>query len=667
MSSIQAKLFAVVAALIVVLVGFLATYFPGRELVSARQTLDDKALTYARLVSKQVESAVAFDDRETVREVFASVVQDPDVRSMALYKSNGALLYALGSRSAVAPPARGGPDVRLEARGGVIQTVSQVVAREGPTGTLVIELAEDRLDDERAQIQRVAVAAGLAALSIGMLGAWAIGRSLARRLGAIAGATSAVAGGDLSVRPVIDRSRDEVGQLARSFGTMLTSIRDLVEQNQRAREEEKEHLDALVRQRTRDLEATMDRYKTLVESTNAVPWELEPGELRFAYVSPQSKRILGKEPAEIVGGPGLSLFVHEDDREHVTAQLTQLARSEQPADIDIEHRVGGADGPVTYVRSIVGTGGTAGNKTARLRGITLDVTAQRKLEFGLRQAQKLESVGRLASGVAHEINTPVQFVSDSVHFVQDAMEDLLVVVEKLSVVQRLVLDKDPLDKPALEAAEAMESADLAYVTEHAPKALERAIEGLGRVATIVRSLKDFAHPGGIEMATVDLNRALEGALVIAGNEYKYVADARTDFATLPSLRCHIGDLNQVILNLIVNAAHSIEGVVKGTGKKGCISLQTRQDGDDVVITVSDTGCGIPPSIQDRVFDPFFTTKEVGKGTGQGLAIARAVVVDQHGGELTFETEVGKGTSFFVRLPLAGPPRHSSPRFVGVAA
>jgi len=293
----------------------------------------------------------------------------------------------------------------------------------------------------------------------------------------------------------------------------------------------------------------------------------------------------------------------------------------------------------------------------------LDVTDQRRLENDLAQAQKLESVGRLAAGVAHEINTPVQFVSDSVQFVREAMDDLSGIVDKYRELRSATEGSEqaaPDLKAAAKAAEeAEDDADLDYILENAPVALDRARDGLGRVAAIVRSMKEFAHPDRKEMAQADLNQAISSTLVIASNEYKYVADVQTQFAELPLVNCYAGEINQVVLNLIVNAAHAIGDMVKGKTAdgapvKGLITVRTRVLDHEVEIAISDTGNGIPVDVRSRIFDPFFTTKEVGKGTGQGLAIARNVVVDKHHGTLRFDTELGKGTTFYIRLPIDGP-------------
>jgi signal transduction histidine kinase len=224
--------------------------------------------------------------------------------------------------------------------------------------------------------------------------------------------------------------------------------------------------------------------------------------------------------------------------------------------------------------------------------------------------------------------------------VRDALRDLSFVLQKYR-------------EGASDVAQAEADADLPYLLDNVPKALDRALEGLDRVTVIVRSMKEFAHPDRKEMTAVDLNQAINSTLIIARNEYKYVADVETDLGELPLVMCHGGDVNQVVLNIVVNAAHAISDVVNGTDRRGRITVQTRHDGASVVIRIGDTGGGISADIASRVFDPFFTTKDVGKGTGQGLAIAHAVILEKHGGDLTFETEVGSGTTFIIRLPVDG--------------
>lgn len=282
-----------------------------------------------------------------------------------------------------------------------------------------------------------------------------------------------------------------------------------------------------------------------------------------------------------------------------------------------------------------------------------NIKQQKALHNQLVQSEKMAAIGQLAHGVAHEINTPIQFVSDSIHFIGDAIKDLAGLIERYRALHRSLGNGMPFPRAAPEISRAEEEADLDYLSVNLPPAVERSLDGLYRVANIVRSMKEFAHPDQKEMSGIDLNKAIQNTLTIARNEYKYVADVQTDFGELPSVICCAGEINQSLLNIIVNAAQAINDVAKKFGTRGLITVRTRQDNDSVVIFISDTGGGIPQEIRDRIYDPFFTTKEVGKGTGQGLAIARSVIVDKHHGELKFETEIGKGTTFFIRLPVDG--------------
>jgi PAS domain S-box-containing protein len=286
--------------------------------------------------------------------------------------------------------------------------------------------------------------------------------------------------------------------------------------------------------------------------------------------------------------------------------------------------------------------------------IVQDVTERRKLELDLRHAQKLEAVGGLAAGIAHEINTPIQFVGDNLRFLQDAFASLgKLLVEYRGLVAPIAsAGINPALLAEIDRAEA--EADIEYLLEEMPKAMSQSLDGVERVATIVRAMKEFAHPEQKEKVAANLNQALASTLVVARNELKYVADIEADYGDLPAVECHLGDLNQVFLNLLINAAHAVKDVVDVTGTRGTIGVQTRAIENVVNISISDTGGGIPESIRNKIFEPFFTTKPVGRGTGQGLAIARSIVVDKHGGTLTFESSMGHGTTFLISLPIHGP-------------
>jgi two-component system, NtrC family, sensor kinase len=282
-----------------------------------------------------------------------------------------------------------------------------------------------------------------------------------------------------------------------------------------------------------------------------------------------------------------------------------------------------------------------------------DITERRHLEEQLRQAQKLEAIGQLAAGIAHEINTPTQYVGDNATFLKESWSAFSQIAR---AAQRLAQESRSGSITAEATAQldqCLTEADVDYLLEEIPRAIDQSLEGVQRVAQIVRAMKEFSHPGAEEKSALDINRAIETTITVTRGEWKYVSEVDTQLDPhLPLVHCHAGEFGQVILNLLINAAHAIRQVVgDGSNGKGKIVIRTRGDQNWVEISIQDTGCGIPEKIQSRIFEPFFTTKPVGQGTGQGLALAHAVIVRKHGGRIWFETAVGKGTTFFLSLPV----------------
>jgi two-component system, NtrC family, sensor kinase len=393
------------------------------------------------------------------------------------------------------------------------------------------------------------------------------------------------------------------------------------------------------------LRASEERYRDLFENASDLVGTLDL-DLRFTSLNRLAELTLGytREEAKQLG---LRQLVEPDQWQRIEPVLQRVIAGEpgKKFAVDIRaldrRRVTLEINPRLIRRNGEATG---------IQCIARDITGRDQAEMELRQAQKLESVGRLASGIAHEINTPMQFVGDNVRFLHDAFADLRAFFASLSEHSDGSVPGSPSPAFVAEFRRLTRQIDLEYLLREIPEALSQTQEGVERVVTIVRAMKEFAHPDAKGMSRADLNKALVNTLTVARNELKYVAEVETDFGDLPPVVCSVSDMNQVFLNLFVNAAHAIGDVVRGTEQKGRIRIHTEKQGSTVLITISDTGCGIPESIRERIFDPFFTTKEVGRGTGQGLAIARSVV-DRHKGTLTFESELGKGTTFFIRLPV----------------
>jgi PAS domain S-box-containing protein len=300
------------------------------------------------------------------------------------------------------------------------------------------------------------------------------------------------------------------------------------------------------------------------------------------------------------------------------------------------------------------------NQHSRFLITGADVTERKTLEVHLRQAQKLEAIGQLAAGIAHEINTPTQYVGDNTTFLRDSWKGIANLLQLGKTIRQQAetgaVAKELLEKFDSAAAES----DLQYLLQEVPRAIEQSLDGVQRVAKIVKAMKDFSHPGSEEKRAIDINKAIESTVAVARHEWKYVATVVTEFQKdLPLVPCLIGEFNQVILNLIINAAHAIATAGgEGQGEKGTITIRTHRRDEWAEIAVADTGTGIPDHLRSRIFEPFFTTKPVGQGTGQGLALAHSVIVKRHQGQIWFETETGRGTTFFLRLPLQTPEKVS---------
>jgi PAS domain S-box-containing protein len=374
---------------------------------------------------------------------------------------------------------------------------------------------------------------------------------------------------------------------------------------------------------------------------------------RFLSVNPSMALMIGYDsPEEMIASItdiSTQFYVDPKRREEITSSIEKLDAL-QNMECEVFRKDGSKIWLSLSIRAIREYG-----QMVRYEGMCSDITERIMLREQLLQARKLESVGQLAAGIAHEINTPTQYIGDNVRFLKDAFQDmksLLVSYERLlSAAKSNALSS----RIVQEVGESVEGVDTSYLLDEIPKAIDQSLEGINRVSTIVGAMKEFSHPDMKEKVPVDLNRTISSTITVARNEWKYVADLETDFdPSLPPVPCLPGEFNQVILNLIVNAAHAIADVArKGGPAMGKIKVQTVNCVEWVEIRIQDTGTGIPEKVQSRIFDPFFTTKEIGKGTGQGLAIARSVVITKHGGSIHFETAEGKGTTFIIRLPHNG--------------
>lgn len=408
------------------------------------------------------------------------------------------------------------------------------------------------------------------------------------------------------------------------------------------------------------------RFKTIASTANdAIVMIDNRGDI--SYWNPAAERIFGFESDEVYGknvhrliAPTELLNAHKENFPHFietgegdavgkTLELTALRKD-------------GKEFPVEVSLSSIKI-----KKRWHAVGIIRDISERKRLEVQLRQAHKMESIGTLAAGIAHEINTPTQFVGNNIRFLEDSFKDINEVLVLLDGLLELKTENPEICDKLVKINKALEDADIEFLREEIPKAIQQSKRGIENVSRIVSAMRSFAHPGTEQKKMADIHKALESTITVSRNEWKYFADLETHFdPDLPLIPCCVGEFNQVILNLIVNAAHAIGQVVRmkkdelnrddkieksvDTDLKGLITITTTRKDDWAEIRISDTGIGIPAAVQDRVFEPFFTTKDVGEGTGQGLTLAHNVIVEKHGGTIRFDSQEGKGTTFIITLP-----------------
>ncbi len=417
-------------------------------------------------------------------------------------------------------------------------------------------------------------------------------------------------------------------------------------------------LEARVTERTMELGEAQEFLNSVVNNIPN-PIFVKDWNGKFTMVNRAFADLYGSTPEDLIG-KGDYDFSAKEEADQYLADDRQVMESMQEKYI-FEEKHTDYKGELHWLHTIKRPLITSKDHRRLLLGISTDLTERKKLESQLNHSQKMESIGQLAAGIAHEINTPTQYVSDNTRFVRDSFSDLQGVLDKFTTLLTSAQTGVVTEEIISDVQKEFDTADVEYLLEEIPNALQQSLEGVSRIAKIVQSMKDFAHPGASEKKLADINKAIESTLTVARNEWKYVADLDTNYdESLPKVPCYLGEFNQVILNMIINATHAIADVVgDGAKSKGKISITTAKVSNEwAEIRISDTGTGIPPYARAKIFDPFFTTKEVGKGTGQGLAISHGVIVDKHKGQLLFETEMGQGTTFIIRLPL-DPPNTSN--------
>lgn len=410
-----------------------------------------------------------------------------------------------------------------------------------------------------------------------------------------------------------------------------------------------ETLEGLVRDRTYELREKQAIFQLTLENVTDLIAVVDAGGRRI-YNSPSYKAVLGFDPDELRETHAFA-HVHPDDLAKVQRAVDDAVATGR-GELTI-YRARHQDGSWRTLEACAGIVQGPDGKLAYLVIVARDVTARHEQELKRDIGRKLESIGRLAAGVAHEINTPIQYITDNTRFLTDGFRQCENMLKRYRGWRVSVERQGDVGGEARSLADAEAAAELDYLLSEIPRALQQNLDGLARITRIVQSLKEFSHPNTPNKEPADLNRAILTAIAVCRHEWKYVAEIATELdPALPPVPCILDEFNQVMLNLLVNAAHTIGESLKMRGEKlGIITVRTRTEENTAVVEVSDTGMGIPPELHDRIFEPFFTTKEVGHGTGQGLSIVHAVVVKHHQGAVDFTSEPGHGATFRLKLPL----------------
>ncbi len=462
--------------------------------------------------------------------------------------------------------------------------------------------------------------------------------------------------GEISLQQILARYWPWIAALF-CFALFLTGLATYVLALNRRLKKTMNRLDHELLER-KQIVADLNAFKQTLDQILDCVFMFDPDTLEFNYANQGALLQVGYSYGELFAMTPVDIKPEFDKKTFRRMIAPLLDNQQESMTFSTVHRhKDGHSVPVEIFLQYVQPAQRQGTFVSVVRDISqrlVELKEKEQLQARLLHTQKLESVGQLAAGIAHEINTPTQYIGTNINFLDEAFADLTALIKKFLALLTAAENSSFAPEPVHAVRDKLEEVDWEYLAEEIPEAISQTKDGVHRVSSIVQAMKEFSHPGSKEKTAVDLNRLIETTMTVARNEWKYLAEIKTDFAeNLPNVPCFSDELGQVMLNLLVNAAHGIAEKLGANpeGKKGTINLSTRRINDMVEIRITDNGIGIPEAISNNIFDPFFTTKEVGKGTGQGLAIARDVIVNKHGGTLEVESGEGKGATFILCLPL----------------
>lgn len=614
-------------ALIEVILLTLLVFSAVRFLQDSNETqLIERANTIARLLASMTADSVVSMDLATLDALLAQTQDNPDIAYIRIQHSDGFALAQTGTQALLDRPFVADKALSDDPADPIFDTSYPITISEQTFGYIELGLDTSQLDLflQNAARQMLSVAA-LEVVLVGFFG-FILGGLLTRQLKDLQKGAQKVAAGDLGYTITV-KGKDELADTANSFNEMSQSLAQLAQDLKDARRRS----DAKRQEAEAVLENAIESLQQGVLVTDTQDQIIYINQAYLALYDITDKNLTSTLCAHdlrhFMKGPKDTLPLCHETPDTETMPITRLDNGRH-----IMHSVRQmANGGIVWVDTDISD-------------LMDSQERNRKLEHDLLQSQKMESIGTLAGGIAHEINTPIQYIGDNLRFLGESCEDMLSVINSMDPILKTL----PSDQAA-PIHEAMEDADIDFLREELPQAIQQSSDGVKQVTNIVLAMKEFAHPSSKDKTPVNVNRVIERASVVCKNEWKSVTALDFDFDDkLPTIMALEGDLNQVMLNLIVNAAHAIEGA---DIEQGQITISTRHDDSSVYLVVADNGPGVPFNIRKRIFDPFFTTKDVGKGSGQGLAITHDIVVNKHHGQIKVSDNEGQGAKFVLQFPL----------------
>ncbi len=644
MQSIKLRFAGGILILVSSIVLFVVSYFPAQQRVQYIEAYEKELDVINETLALGLAIGLRDDNYESLRFAFDFA------------RSDERLVYVLVTDTDNQVIASYPEDLQIEASRLTDNTIngedilvnqSRIQIEDQLYGSIYMAHSLNQLNEIITTSRNRTLLVGSIILLIGFILAYLVALRLTRPIELLTKATRALTNGDYAVQAPVE-TRDEAGILATHFNEMAKTIANKTEELEDRAEELTQTIEELEQAKT-DIQNAHLETEQLLSSISSVLIEVDRDKLirRWNVVA---EHMFSLSEAEVLGRSIEDLGIEWSLQDIESYLANQETRNFALAD-DITYK--SPDGKSVFLQVTINVVRDVADEEQGYLILAVDVTEKNTLENQLAQAQKLESLGRLAAGIAHEINTPIQYIGDNARFLEVAFKRLDGILDKSKQLVDGFKDGVGLDQLIEEVDKSISASKMEYMRQEIPFAIEESIGGVNQVASIVRAMKQFSHPGNKDKSLNNLNEALVSTINVARNEWKYVADLETDFdEALPMVPSLHSELNQVFLNMIVNAAHAITPTIENKpNKKGTIKISTRQAGDFVEIRIQDNGSGIPEEIQSKVFDPFFTTKEVGKGTGQGLALAYNVIYEKHGGKISLESEVGVGTTFIVSLPV----------------